>query len=190
VTLSPTWKLSIAGYSVLRLASALLDTDQLRLESLPYLERLAQSCGERASLGIIHQNQLLSLAGVEKPNLPMIYSRFGKTSPAYCRSWQSDPRELGRSSTRELPQCHGPGTQDREHHHRSRCLAAAAGRDQGAGICLRLRRAHCLASPIAVRSEVVGAIGATGRSKEALKPHIQTVQHTAEVISHILSRGS
>ena len=26
------------GYSVLRLASALLDTDQLRLESLPYLE--------------------------------------------------------------------------------------------------------------------------------------------------------
>jgi DNA-binding IclR family transcriptional regulator len=49
---------------------------------------------------------------------------------------------------------------------------------------------YCLASPIAVRSEVVGAIGVTGRSKEALKPHIQTVQHIAEVISHILSRGS
>lgn len=41
-----------------------------------------------------------------------------------------------------------------------------------------------------VRSELVGAIGVTGRSKEALKPHIQTVQHIAEVISHILSRGS
>ena len=49
---------------------------------------------------------------------------------------------------------------------------------------------YCLASPIAVRSEVVGAIGVAGRSKEALKPHIQTVQHTAQVISHILSRGS
>ena len=183
------------GYSVLRLASALLDTDQLRLESLPYLERLAQSCGERANLGIIHQNQLLYLAGVEKPNLPMLYSQFGKTSPAYCAAlgkailanWDEAHREAYLTATVLEPQTANTITDPdvlrrhlteiREHGYAFDC------EEHNVGV-------YCLASAIAIRSEVVGAIGVTGRSKEALKSHIQTVQHTAEVISHILSRGT
>ena len=183
------------GYSVLRLASALLDTDQLRLESLPYLERLAQSCGERANLGIIHQNQLLYLAGVEKPNLPMIYSRFGKTSPAYCAAlgkailanWDEARLESYLNATALEPKTANTITDpDALRRHLAEIKERGYAFDceeHNAGV-------YCLASPIAVRSEVVGAIGVTRRSKEALKPHIQTVQHTAEVISHILSRGS
>jgi DNA-binding IclR family transcriptional regulator len=72
------------GYSVLRLAANLLDTNLIRLESLPHLENLARITGERVSLGILHRHEMLYIAGVEKPSLPTIYSRFGKTSPAYC----------------------------------------------------------------------------------------------------------
>ena len=85
------------GYSVLQLAGRLLDSNRLRLEALPHLESLARSCGERSNLGILHRGQLLFLAGVEKPSLPTIYSRFGKTAPAYCVS-------LGKAILAELPQ--------------------------------------------------------------------------------------
>ena len=71
---------------MLRLAASLLDSSLIRLESLPHLENLARITGERVNLGILHRHQMLYLAGVEKPSLPTIYSRFGKTSPAYCSS--------------------------------------------------------------------------------------------------------
>ncbi|HEX2216643.1 MAG TPA: IclR family transcriptional regulator, partial [Xanthobacteraceae bacterium] len=78
-------RLSI-GFAVLPLAASLLDRNRLRLEALPHLHALAQQTGERANLGILHREQVLYLAGVEKPSLPTIYSRFGKTAPAHCSS--------------------------------------------------------------------------------------------------------
>ena len=76
----------MVGLSVLTLAASLLDTNRLRLEALPHLQSLSGLTGERTNLGILHRNRVLYLGGVEKPTLPMIYSRFGKTAPVHCCS--------------------------------------------------------------------------------------------------------
>jgi DNA-binding IclR family transcriptional regulator len=183
------------GYSVLRLAGSLLDTDHVRLESLPHLENLARPSGERASLGILHRNELLYLAGVEKPSLPMIYSRFGKTVPAYCSA-------LGKALLAFLPeqelqsylkdveltrQTDATITDEAE-------LRAELAKIRETGIAIdRAERAvgiYCIASAILVHGRPVAAIGLTGRALDPLMKHTNLVQHTAEVISHVLSRGA
>jgi DNA-binding IclR family transcriptional regulator len=89
-------RLSI-GFAVLPLAASLLDRNRMRVEALPHLHALAQETGERVNLGILHRDQMLYLAGVEKPSLPTIYSRFGKTAPAHCSS-------LGKAVLAYLPE--------------------------------------------------------------------------------------
>lgn len=89
-------RLSI-GFAVLPLAASLLDRNRLRIEALPHLHTLAQQTGERVNLGILHRDRVLYLAGVEKPALPTIYSRFGKTVSAHCCS-------LGKAILAYLPE--------------------------------------------------------------------------------------
>jgi DNA-binding IclR family transcriptional regulator len=48
----------------------------------------------------------------------------------------------------------------------------------------------CVAAPILLHGRPVAAVAVVGRTLETLLQHTQIVQHTAEVISHILSRGS
>ena len=69
----------------------------MRIEALPHLQHLAHVSGERTNLGVLHKNKVLYLAGVEKPTLPTIYSRFGKTAPAHCCS-------LGKAILAHLPE--------------------------------------------------------------------------------------
>ena len=182
------------GYSVLRLAGSLLDTNRVRLESLPHLESMARESGERANLGILHRNQTLYLAGVEKPSLPTIYTRFGKTTPAYSSA-------MGKAMLAFLPAA------ELETYLRSEPLVAytdttitdeAALRSELQTIreqCFALdRQEHvvgiaCLASAIVVGGLPVAAIGLSARSLEPLMQHRDMVIHTAEVISHVLSRG-
>ena len=47
----------------------------------------------------------------------------------------------------------------------------------------------CVGSPILVHGKAVAAVAAMGRSLDGILPHTEVVQHTAEVISHVLSRG-
>ena len=47
----------------------------------------------------------------------------------------------------------------------------------------------CVASAILLDGAPIGAIGVTGRALDPLVEHVGTIQHTAEVISHVLSRG-
>jgi DNA-binding IclR family transcriptional regulator len=183
------------GYSVLQLAGRLLDSDQLRIEALPYLESLARTSGERANLGILHRNQLLYLAGVEKPSLPMIYSRFGKTAPAYCAS-------LGKAILAQFPEerlaayladqpllRRTPATITQESALR-RELAKT--KDQGFAVDAEEHTAgvFCIAAAILVDGSPAGAIGVTGRALDPLMEHVGSVRHAAEVISHVLSRGA
>jgi DNA-binding IclR family transcriptional regulator len=182
------------GYSVLQLAGGLLDTNQMRIESLPHLEALAHELGERANLGILHRNRLLYLAGVEKPSLPTIYSRFGKTAPAYCSS-------LGKTILAHLPE-------DRlQAYFKSVPLAKRTRTTITSETALRKELAEvrrkgfaqdreehipglfCVASAIVLDGRPIGAIGVTGRALEPLLDRVDLVQHTAEVISHVLSRG-
>ena len=74
------------GYRVLPLAARFLDRSRLRIESFPYLQELADQTGERVNLGVLEDFEVVYLGGIEKPSLPSVYSRFGKTAPAHACS--------------------------------------------------------------------------------------------------------
>lgn len=183
------------GYSVLRLAGSLLDTDQMRLEALPHLEKLAHELGERANLGILHRNELLYLAGVEKPSLPTIYSRFGKTAPAYCSS-------LGKAILSYLPKSRLDAYLDQvpleirtEHTITDEAalrkeLVEARKKGYALDREEHIPGLYCVASAIILDGAPIGSIGVTARSLEPLVEHVEIIQHTAEVISHVLNRGA
>lgn len=183
------------GYSVLKLAGTLLDTNRVRLAALPHLKNLANTSGERANLGILYRDQMLYLGGVEKPSLPTIYSRFGKTIPAYCSA-------IGKAILSYLPERELDDyfkSAGLERRTESTITDEAALRDDLAkcrkeGYALD-REEHCIgvfciASAILVEGKPVAAIGLSGRSLEPLLTQKKLVQHTAEVISHVLSSGA
>jgi IclR family acetate operon transcriptional repressor len=167
----------------------------MRLEALPHLDKLAHEMGERANLGILHRNELLYLAGVEKPGLPTIYSRFGKTAPAYCSS-------LGKAILAHLPgsmldvyfaevplESRTENTITDEATLRKELAEA---RRQGYAVDREehIPGLYCISSAIIVDGTPIGSIGVTARSLEPLLENIETIQHTAEVISHVLNRGA
>ncbi len=183
-------RLSI-GLAVLPLASSLLDRNRLRIEALPHLHALAQRTGERANLGILHRDCVLYIAGVEKPSLPTLYSRFGKSAPAHCSS-------LGKAILAFLPEAdlrallgrrplvaHTPSTitaraafMKELAETRARGYAVDRG-EHVAGSC-------CLAAPIYAANRPIGAIGVSGRALEPLLKHQELVRETAEIVSHHL----
>jgi DNA-binding IclR family transcriptional regulator len=184
------------GYSVLKLAGSLLDTNRVRLEALPHLENLARASGERANLGILHRNQMLYLAGVEKPSLPTIYSRFGKTIPAYCSA-------LGKAILAHLPERELQDYLKQE--TLTKCTDATITDEAALRAELSKIRAEdniavdreehavgvfCIAAAILVDGKPVAAIGLSGRALGHLLGQKEALQHTAEVISHVLSRGA
>lgn len=181
------------GYSILRLASTLLDTNRLRIESLPHLESLSQLVGERTNLGILHKNQLLYLAGVEKPSLPTLYSRFGKVIPAYSTS-------LGKAILSFLPKDELdtylkdvqfiPSTENTIIDTEEFLLELQKTRSRGYATdnAEHAVNTYCLAVPIWLSGRVVASVGVTGRSLDALTAHLDDVKHTAELIEHALSR--
>jgi IclR family KDG regulon transcriptional repressor len=184
-----------AGYSVLQLAANLLDTNLIRLESLPHLESLARSSGERVSLGILHRHQMLYLAGVEKPSLPTIYTRFGKTAPAYCSA-------IGKAILAHLPEAELRGYVQNQRlikHTENTITDEAALRAELAEIRRKgfavdreeySAGASCVGSAILIHGRPVAAVAVVGRTLDPLLAHTDIVQHTAEVISHVLSRGA
>lgn len=184
-------RLSI-GFAVLPLAASLLDSNRVRVEALPHLEALARRTGVRVNLGILYRNRVLYLAGVEKPSLPTIYSRFGKTAPAHCCS-------LGKAILAHLPEAD------------VRALVAATGlvaqtpntitvlkrflqdlaeiRTRGYAIDREehLPGSFCVAATIFdARRRPVGAIGLSGSALEPLVAETDNLRHTAEVISHVV----
>lgn len=184
-------RLSI-GFSTLMLSASLLDTSRMRLEALPHLQALAMLTGERTNLGIIHRNKVLYLAGVEKPSLPTIYTRFGKTAPAHCSS-------LGKAILAHLP-----------HNETERILAAEPLFAQTLNSITSMprfqeelseirqrgyatdRQEHvlnscCVAAPIFGDGRAVGAIGISSDKIEPLLEQVKVLRHTAEVISHRLA---
>jgi len=184
-------RLSI-GFSVLPLAASLLDRNRLRLEALPHLHTLAQETGERANLGILHRNQVLYLAGVEKPSLPTIYSRFGKTAPAHCSSlgkavlaYLPDPQLMplieGQPLVAQTPASitSVPALIADLEATRRRGYSI----DNGENIAC----SFCIGTTIFdARNHPIGAISISGRALEPLLAHVETLKHTAEVISHVL----
>ena len=184
-----------AGYSVLQLAASLLDTSILRLESLPHLDALARATGERVNLGILHRHRILYIAGVEKPSLPTIYSRFGKTAPAYCSA-------IGKAILAHLrePELRAYLKGNALIRYTETTLADEAALQTELAEIRRkgfaadneehARGVSCVGAPILIHGAAIAALAVVGRTLEPLLAHTEAVQHTAEVISHVLSRGA
>jgi IclR family acetate operon transcriptional repressor len=180
------------GYSVLQQSARLLDGNRMRLEALPHLQRLANVSGERTNLGILHQNRVLYLAGVEKPTLPTIYSRFGKTAPAHCCSLgKAILAHLPEKEVQELLVAQPPFAQT------PRSITSTAKfmeelkliREQGFAEDHEehMMQSFCIAVTIFDgRNRAVGAIGISGKQMEPLREHIPILRLTADKISHVL----
>lgn len=180
------------GYAVLPLASSLLDRNRLRLEALPHVQALAHKMNERVNLGILNRNRVLILAGGEKPSLPTIYSRFGRTVPVHCCA-------LGKAMLAFLP----PGEAlaiakaypltartaktitnvsallDDLEAVRARGYSTENGENSATSSCVGVPIFDSHDRPIA-------AISVSARSLEPLIKDIGDVLRTAELISHIL----
>jgi DNA-binding IclR family transcriptional regulator len=192
LTQDPTSGRLSVGLSVLPLSASVLNRNRLRLEALPHLQSLASLTGERANLGVLYRNRVLYLAGVEKPTLPMIYSYFGKSAPAHCCS-------LGKAIMASLPEAEVRAVLTAEplkaHTPRSitdlQSFSGELATIRGQGYAIdneeHIISSFCVASPIFDgQNRAVGAIGVSGRSLATLLNHVDAVQRTAELISHVL----
>jgi DNA-binding IclR family transcriptional regulator len=180
------------GFAVLPLASSLLDRSRMRIEALPHLQALARQTGERANLGILYRDCVMYVAGVEKPALPTIYSRFGKSVPAHCSS-------LGKAILAYLPEpdvrallgrqplvAHTPSTITSRAAF-AKDLADTRGRGYAIDRAEHAPGSCCVAAPIFdANHRPIGAIGVSGRDLQPLIKHQSLVRQTAEVISHHL----
>ncbi len=184
-------RLSI-GFAVLPLAASLLDRNRMRIEALPHLHALAQKTGERANLGILYRDRVLYIAGVEKPALPTIYSRFGKTVPAHCCSLgKAILAHLPESELRELL-ARQPLTAFTPNSITNRTafmreLAETRSRSYAVDRAENVPGSYCVATTIFdAQNRPLGAIGLSGRALEPLVKQRDLLRHTAEVISHML----
>jgi DNA-binding IclR family transcriptional regulator len=180
------------GLAVLPLAASLLDRNRLRLVSLPHLEELARQTGLRVNLGVLHRNRVMYLAGVEKPSLPTIYSRFGKTVPAHCSALgkailaQLPPAEL-QALLRAAPLTAHTKTTIR----RMAALQAELEETRSRGHALdrgeHVANSFCIARVLFDSSHnPIAAVGLSGQSLDGLLEHRQVLAAAAEQIAHQL----
>lgn len=188
-------RLSI-GFATLPLAANLLDRNRMRTEALPHLQRLAKKANERANLGILYRNRVLYLAGVEKPTLPTIYSRFGKMVPVHCCA-------LGKAILAYLPEAElrmvleaeplvarTPNTITQYRAFRDE-LKATNERGYAIDNAENVYGSYCVAAPIFdTRNRPAGAIGLSSRVLEPILAEAETIRHAAELISHLLHDSS
>ena len=179
-----------AGY--LAQDPGLLDRNRMRKEALPHLQSLAQQTGERANLGVLYRDRVMYVAGVEKPALPTIYSRFGKNAPAHCSSlgkailaFLSEVEVRALLARRPLvaftPSTITNAALFAKELEKTRERGYAIDRAEHAP------GSSCVAAPIFdAENRPIGAIGISGRDLDLLIKHQELVRHTAEVISHHL----
>lgn len=184
------------GIKFLPLAAKFLDSNKLRIESLPHIQKLAQKCGERVNLGIIDGGEVIYIGGVEKPSLPNVYTRFGKTAPIHCCSLGKillaympngerenliSNRPLKRHTKNSITnpiqlkkhlaeiRSKGIAIDNREHLSDSCCIAALIKNSEGNGI---------------------GAISISAEDLPKLKQYKPELVKTAEIISHLMGYKS
>jgi DNA-binding IclR family transcriptional regulator len=180
------------GLKVLPIAAQQLDNNRVRLAALPQLSVLAQRIGERVNLGVLFDNTLLYIAGIEKPSLPNIYSRFGHRAPLHCCSLGkaivafSEPQVLEQVLAGPLLR-HTADTILDPALLRTDILAA---RQRGYAIdrAEHLPGTFCVAAPILdARRRPVAAIGMSSNDLEKTMNSIDEVRLSAEIIGHVLA---
>jgi DNA-binding IclR family transcriptional regulator len=181
------------GLKFLPLAARQLDSNRMRLAALPHLSALAREVGERANLGVLFEDQLLYLGGIEKPELPVMYSRFGKLAPVHCcslgkaiLSTYDEASQRAFLARRPLMR-HTPNTHT-EIQGVIADLAETAQRGYAVDDEEHIANGWCVAAPVydAAR-EAVAAVGVSGGRREQVLGMANSVRRTAEIITHILS---
>jgi DNA-binding IclR family transcriptional regulator len=180
------------GLKILPMAAISLDSNRLRVESLPYLEELAIKCGERINLGIIYEGEVLYLGGVDKPSLPMKYSLFGKTPPAHCCS-------MGKVMLAHMPEEEVEAILDRkplikltENTITDRKLFSqhlAEIRSQGYATDNQESQPGVFCRGALIKNSKgrgIGAISFTSNNLEKVKEKLDDLLQTAEIISHAM----
>jgi DNA-binding IclR family transcriptional regulator len=180
------------GPKVLPIAAQQLDNNRVRLAALPQLSLLAKRIGERVNLGVLFDTALLYIAGIEKPSLPNIYSRFGHRAPLHCCSLGKAIVAFSESETLERLlagplERHTANTIIDPEILRTDMLET---RQRGYAIDRgeHLPGTFCVAAPILdARQRPVAAIGISSNDLEKALNNIKEVRVSAEIIGHVLA---
>lgn len=181
------------GLGVLPLAASHLDRNKIRLAALPHLHTLARDTGQGVNLGVVFQKRILYLAGVEKPSLPNVYSRFGKVASLNCSS-------LGKAIMAWMPDEDVEdllNTMTYEKYTRATIVdrskfvdELAVTRDRGYAVDMEehINGIWCVASPVfADGVHPVAAISISGNDKNGILEQSEKVKSIAQVVAHVLS---
>jgi DNA-binding IclR family transcriptional regulator len=180
------------GFAPITIAARAMDNDRVRMEALPHLQTLAQETGERSNLGCLFRHQVLYLAGVEKPSLPSVRTRFGRIVSAHACSVgkaiaaflpEADVLEL--VNARPLVRITSATITELTAFMDELAQIRRQGYSVDRGECNE--GSYCIAAPIFLSSSrPVAAIGLTGRDLNSLLAASHSVQRAAELISHRL----
>jgi DNA-binding IclR family transcriptional regulator len=184
------------GFAVIPMAAKVLDSTRTRAEAMPHLYELRRKTGQRVNLGLFHRNRILMIAGVEKPSLPVLYARFGRSLPLHCSAMgkailaaQSEqdvkqlvkPDDLKAFTPNTITSY--PKLLKEIEEVRKRGYAVNNG-ERALGTC-------CVAAVIYdVLGKADAAVSLSGRDLSVLTAEAEAVRYTAEVVSHCLERES
>jgi len=182
----------LLGLKILPLGGKALDSNKLRIESLPYLQRLNRKLEERVNLGILYDSQVLFLAGIEKPSLPLMYSHFGKKAPAHCCS-------IGKIILAHLPEQEAERVINQKPLTRltentitdlslfKRHLSEIKSQGYAVDNAEHISGEYCIATLIkGEEGRGIGAVSASAHDLEKIKLHLDALFETAEIISHLM----
>lgn len=181
------------GLKLLPLAARQLDTNRVRLAALPHLNALAQDSGERVNLGVLFDGELLYLAGVEKPSLPNMYSRFGKLAPIHCSSLGKAiiaqyPDDEVRTMLGAKPLVRQTENTIVEIDALLRDLDETRRRGFAFDNQEHLTNAFCIAAPVFDGGDrPCAAVGITGSDRDLVLGMAPKVKRAAEIITHVLT---
>jgi len=180
------------GLAPISIAARALDSHRLRIEALPQLQALAKQTGERSNLGCLFQHQVLYLAGIEKPGLPSIRTRFGQIVDAHACA-------LGKAIVAFLPESDVLAlVKARPLRHITpntivtlpmflKDLAEIRRRGFAIDRGENVEGSICISAPIfSPRNVPMAGIGITGRNLKSVLAEADAVMRSAECISHML----
>jgi len=180
------------GLGTLPLAASALDTNRIRVEALPHLHALALRSGMRVNLGVLCDDQVMYLAGVEKPSLPTIYSRLGKTAPVHCCSLGKAilaflPKEAALRTLAARPLSSQTPNSITSMSRLLEDLKATRSRGYAIDRAEHLPMTFCVAAPVFDNAyQPVGAVSISAGSADAVLAEVDAVRDCTELISHLL----
>jgi len=182
----------LLGLKILPLGGKALDSNKLRIESLPYLQGLNRKLEERVNLGILYDSEVLFLAGIEKPSLPLMYSHIGKKAPVHCCS-------IGKIILANLPEHEVERVINQKPLTRltentitdlsifKRHLSEIKSQGYAVDNAEHISGEYCIATLIkGEEGRGIGAVSASAHDLEKIKQHLAALFETAEIISHLM----